>query len=91
MVFASVNNQSESQNSDASVYLKLWYCPYICVEYHRLHENNLAQKKTTYVDRGEEMVSTKQERMAICPFTLLARDTRKANMATRHYIVDGLN
>jgi hypothetical protein len=41
----SVNDQSESQNSDASVYLKLWYCPYIRVEYHRLHENNLAQKR----------------------------------------------
>jgi hypothetical protein len=44
-VFASINDQSESQNSDASVYQKLWYCPYIHVEYHRLHENNLAQKR----------------------------------------------
>jgi hypothetical protein len=28
-----------------SVYLKLWYCPYIRVEYHRLQENNLARRR----------------------------------------------
>jgi hypothetical protein len=35
-----------------------------------------------WMGRGEERVSTKQKRMAICPLTLPARDTRKTNMAT---------
>ena len=33
-----------SENSDTSLYLKLWYSFYICVKYQRLHENNLAQR-----------------------------------------------
>jgi hypothetical protein len=33
-----------SKNSDASLYLKLWYSFYIHVEYQRLHENNLARR-----------------------------------------------
>jgi hypothetical protein len=33
-----------SKNSDASLYLKLWYSFYIRVEYQRLHENNLARR-----------------------------------------------
>ncbi len=33
-----------SENSDASLYLKLWYSFYIRVEYQRLHENNLARR-----------------------------------------------
>jgi hypothetical protein len=32
-----------SENSDALLYLKLWYSFYIRVEYRRLHENNLAR------------------------------------------------
>jgi len=32
----------QSENSDALLYLKLWYSFYIRVEYQRLHENNLA-------------------------------------------------
>ncbi len=43
--WSSRNHQLESQNSDASVYLKLWYCTYIHVEYHRLHENNFVRKR----------------------------------------------
>jgi len=31
--FASVNDRSESQNSDSSVYLRLWLCAYIRAEY----------------------------------------------------------
>jgi hypothetical protein len=34
-----------SKNSDALLYLKLWYSIYIRVEYQRLHENNLAQRR----------------------------------------------
>jgi hypothetical protein len=34
-----------SQNSDALLLLKLWYSFYISVEYQRLHENNLAQRR----------------------------------------------
>ena len=33
-----------SENSDALLYLKLWYSFYIRVEYRRLHENNLARR-----------------------------------------------
>ncbi len=34
-----------SENSDALLYLKLWYSFYIRVEHQRLHENNLAQRR----------------------------------------------
>ena len=34
-----------SENSDALLYLKLWYSFYIRVEYQRLHENNLARRR----------------------------------------------
>ncbi len=34
-----------SENSDASLYLKLWYSFYIRVEYQRLHHNNLARRR----------------------------------------------
>jgi hypothetical protein len=34
-----------SENSDALLYLKLWYSFYIRVESQRLHENNLAQRR----------------------------------------------
>jgi hypothetical protein len=34
-----------SENSDALLYLKLWYSFYIRVEYQRLHENNLSRRR----------------------------------------------
>jgi hypothetical protein len=34
-----------SENSDALLYLKLWYSFYMRVEYQRLHENNLARRR----------------------------------------------
>ena len=34
-----------SENSDALLYLKLWYSFYIRVEYQRLHENYLARRR----------------------------------------------
>jgi hypothetical protein len=34
-----------SQNSDASLYLKLWYSFYISAEYQRLHEHNLVRRR----------------------------------------------
>ncbi len=34
-----------SENSDALLYLKLWYCFYIRGEHQRLHENDLAQRR----------------------------------------------
>ena len=34
-----------SENSDALLYLKLWYSFYIRVDYQRLHENNLARRR----------------------------------------------
>jgi hypothetical protein len=34
-----------SENSDALLYLKLWYSFYIRVEYQRLHENNLMRRR----------------------------------------------
>jgi hypothetical protein len=36
---------ARSENSDALLYLKLWYSFYIRVEYQRLHENNLARRR----------------------------------------------
>ena len=38
------NRRYRSENSDALLYLKLWYSFYIRVEYRRLHENNLARR-----------------------------------------------
>jgi FtsH-binding integral membrane protein len=38
------NRRCRSENSDALLYLKLWYSFYIRVEYRRLHENNLARR-----------------------------------------------
>jgi len=46
--------QCWSENSDALLYLRLWYSFYIRVEYQRLHENNLAR-------RAQLMCTTKHE------------------------------
>jgi hypothetical protein len=42
-----------SENSDALLYLKLWYSFYIRVEYQRLHENNLARRAQLMCRAGE--------------------------------------
>ncbi len=52
-----------SENSDALLYLKLWYSFYTRVEYQRLHENNLARRRQLYEPLSSKYVIGMQPRV----------------------------
>ena len=56
------------ENSDALLYLKLWYCFYIRVEYQRLHENNLARRRQLMCKTG--LIHFGIKKGAVAPFFL---------------------